>query len=292
VMALQRRGTCTSPLRGPPVEHATARNYLNRARAKHLPLSSRPMVRKGRDWVAIALATAGVLAALSLAGIFIVYLVDTIGGDDSSSSAQTSGTTSPTGGTAPTTPRPGASAPGAGASAPGAGGAGGAGAGNAAGGGQGAASAGGQRSNLIPDNQQYETFTSRSQRYSISYPKGWEEAGEDERKRWVFRLDGLNVFMARGPKPTVDDVRVQLGRQDFRIVVPPKEVKLNGRPVIKATLSERREKPGGGRALILIDTYRMANKGRTATVNISCPQGVYKPNKDAFTKMAESFRWL
>jgi hypothetical protein len=35
-----------------------------------------------RDLVVISLAVAGVVGAISLAGIFIVYLVDTIGGEE------------------------------------------------------------------------------------------------------------------------------------------------------------------------------------------------------------------
>jgi hypothetical protein len=250
------------------------------------------MVRKGRDWVAIALATAGVLAALSLAGIFIVYLVDTIGGDDSSSSTQTAGTSSPTGGTAATTPRPGASAPGAGASAPGAGGAGagGAGADNAGGGG---AQGGARRANRIPDNQQYKTFRSSSAGYTILYPEGWDESGSSKNKSWTFRLDFEHVIVGRGPKPTVERTRTALGNQKkFKVVSPPKEVRLNGKPAIKTTVLQIRKREGLGAARIYIDQYRMEDKGRTAAIDIGCPAGVYKPNEDAFGKIIESFRWL
>ena len=38
-----------------------------------------------RDTISLVMVVAGVIGALSLAGIFVVYLVDTIGGDGSSS---------------------------------------------------------------------------------------------------------------------------------------------------------------------------------------------------------------
>ena len=66
--------------------------------------------------VATALAVAGVVGALSLAGIFIVYLVDTIGGDDSNDPTQvqprTTGATGATGVPDGTSGPTGAPAPG------------------------------------------------------------------------------------------------------------------------------------------------------------------------------------
>jgi hypothetical protein len=244
------------------------------------------MIRGRRDYVAIALATAGVLAAISLAGIFIVYLIDTIGGDDKPTSAEVVGTTALTSPTTPGLTSPtGPSSPSPGTSAPGAGGAGG------AGGSGGAAGNQQSRANLIPDNQQYDTFKGGD--WSILYPKGWDAKEFSKVNHvWSHGLDRLTVLNGRGPKPTVASVGVQVGRlKNARVVTPPKEVKVNGKPAIKTTLSEQLKRPGQPTARIYTDDYRMQEKGRTAIITLRCPGGVYKDNQDAFTKMVESFRW-
>jgi len=232
------------------------------------------MFRGDRDYVAIALATAGVLAALSLAGIFIVYLVDTIGGDDKPANAQVAGATiQTTPAPAPTVPSPGASAPTSPAPP------------------TDAARAGQKRQNRIPDDQQYETFTSSSAGWSISHPKGWSERGSDENRTWTFGLDGLHVVVGRGQRPTVGLLRDFIAKQKkLKIVSPPQKVEVNGQPAIKATVQQRRRQPDGRKARIYIDQYRMELKGRTIAIDISCPFGVYKPNSDDFKRMVDSFR--
>jgi hypothetical protein len=251
-------------------------------------------MRGRRDYVAIALATAGVLAAVSLAGIFVVYLIDTINGDDTTTT-QVAGATSPTspGPTAATgaSPGTGASPPDGGAT-PGGAAAGGAG-GGGAGGGAGGAGGGGRRANRIPDNQQYETFTARSAGYSISRPKGWTDSGSNKDKSFNFRLDFLHVVSSKGGKPTVESLRNYIKTQkQLKIVSPPQEVKVDGQDAIKATVLERRKREGLATASIFIDQYRMAKGNRVVAVDLGCPAGVYEDNSDDFRRMIESFRFL
>jgi hypothetical protein len=255
------------------------------------------MIRGRRDYVAIALATAGVLAAISLAGIFIVYLVDTIGGDDKPATAQVSGTTAPTspsspGATSPTGPSS-PTAPRSGTTNPAGGGGAGGGAAGSAGGGAGAQSNNKPgRVNLIPDNQQYDTYKNRSPKYSISYPKGWQaNVFSTANRNWTHALDSLTVITGSAPAPTVASVRTQVAKlKGVRVVIPPKEVQVNGKPAIKTTMTQVR-KLEQGQARLVIDDYRMGDKGQIVTITVRCPQGVYKPNKDDFQRMVDSFRW-
>ena len=71
----------------------------------------------------------------------------------------------------------------------------------------------------------------------------------------------------------------------------PKQVKVNGKPVVKSTYStESAPNPvTGKRVTLVVDRYQLPANGKKATVDLGTPKGV--DNVDAYRLMIESFRW-
>ncbi len=240
------------------------------------------MNRGRRDIIVITLAVAGVIGALSLAGIFIVYLVDTIGGDDSTS-AKPAGTTGPPGLVVP--PVTGATGPsgpaenpqGTNGEQPPADGSGGA----------------NPKLNRIPDNQVYETYRNSGGGYSILYPKGWNKEEDGDGVTFSVGLNSEHVGVANGPAPTTKSVREAIAaNKKLVIVTPPRMINLNGQRVVKSTvrvLGVRRESGAVVRAFI--DRYDFGRGRKIAVLELSTTGAVRTPNADDFNKIAQSFRW-
>src|SRR5437870_4825745 len=138
------------------------------------------------------LAVAGVLGAISLAGIFVVYLVNTIGDNNdgqTTAAVATPGATGATGGTGAASANGAAgSSPPAAATPPAAAGKTGATPPAAAGG-----TPPGPGLNVIPRNQVFTTFTNRSAGYSILYPKGWVKKGVTTDLQFVHNNDFIRI---------------------------------------------------------------------------------------------------
>jgi hypothetical protein len=237
--------------------------------------------------VATALAVAGVVGALSLAGIFIVYLIDTIGGDDSSKPAQVQPNT--TGATAPALPdgASGASGPtgsaGSGAS-PGA---------KAPGALPQGATGNNPKLNRIPDNQQFENFKNSSAGYSIDFPKGWTTNGRGNDVTWSFGKNSERVVMARAaaqkPRQIQADFR---NNKQVRVVLNPRYVSLGALRPIRVTFQQLGAKNDQGDPIkIFVDEYKFYRGGKIATLDLVTTGAVRRDNANEFDRIARSFRW-
>ena len=241
-----------------------------------------------RDTISLVMVVAGVIGALSLAGIFVVYLVDTIGGDGSSSGSTPargttlqSGTSGPTGSsdgaaTPSKTPAPSSSKGSSPTPAP-------------------APAAGSNpRINRIPDNQVYTTFTNKSAGYSILTPKGWTKGGSGTGIEFRFGLDNERIDIAQGQLLTPVVVgRILAANSNIRVLKQPRFVKVGAGQAIKATFRQLGVVGGVGKpANLIVDQYRLSKKGKVATIALGGPKGVLKYNADDFRKIIASFRWL
>jgi hypothetical protein len=245
-----------------------------------------------RDLVVIMLAVAGLVGAISLAGIFVVYLVDTIG-DDGSKSTQNAGAT---GATAPGvassgdgTPAPGAPTPAAPSGTP-------AKPGNAGTQPKGKPGAG-PGLNVIPKDQKFATYRNASVGYSILYPKGWNKSGNDKDVHFVHNNNFLRISVTRGKPPNVADVRRNL-RRNKAVTLPggsgnPGVVNIKGQRVVKDTLIQKAvlQRTPQGPIRSVVDQYRFAKGGKVAVVDLGTTTRVRPRNADDFRKIAESFRF-
>jgi hypothetical protein len=236
-----------------------------------------------RDIVVIVLAVAGLLGAISLAGIFVVYLIDTVGGNDSSGPAiavrpttpTVAAPTGPSGTTGPTATKPGSPSP-----APT------------------SPQASPSRPNRIPNNQLYVPFRNRAAGYSILSPKGWTKTGTNKDISFSFERNFVHVIIANGVSPTVSGLReVVAGNKQLEIVNAPRAIRLNGAPAVKATVHQLGvTQPNGHPVRVLIDQYRFSKSqrgtGPVCAIDFGTAGAVYKANADDFQKVLRSFRWL
>jgi hypothetical protein len=228
--------------------------------------------------VATALAVAGVVGALSLAGIFIVYLIDTIGGDDSNDSTQvrpsgSTGSTSPslpdggTGQTGPTGPTPEA---------------------------PGGATGFNPKLNKIPDDQQYASFNNASGGYSVEYPKGWSAKGKGDDVTWESGKNSERVVVASTQKQSVRDVKRALrNNKAAKILLDPRTVSLGSTRPVKSVFQQVGATNEQGAAIkIIVDQYRFYRGGKVATLDLVTTGAVRRDNLDDWDRIARSFRWL
>jgi len=237
------------------------------------------MNREGRDWIAIALAAAGVVGAISLAGIFVVYLIDSLGDDDSPKPAATAklnrATTGPTAATGPSVAD---GTDGSSKSSTGKAG--------ATGGKTGSSPA---EQNKIPDDQRYTTYTSRSAGFSILVPKGWKE---NVRGKLIGFSSGANYVListGKGPAPTAKSARRQLAKnkKKFKIVDAPRETTVGGNAAVVDKVRDISRKES-----FLLDQYRLGKDKKIVVLNLGTPGTVSKDNADDYRRIANSFRWL
>jgi hypothetical protein len=234
------------------------------------------MKRQGRDWLGVALAAAGVVGAISLAGIFIVYLVDSIGGDDNSkpASTQVGVRTGPTAATGPTGANAGTGTTGSSNSKKSAGKA------KAGATGQTGAAA------KIPDGQRYETFTNRTAGYSILVPKGWKKRTKGKLTTFGHAPNFLIISSAKGRPPTVKTTSAIIAKNKKLVIVEaPREATVGGNAaVIDRVRNTERD--------VLIDQYHFGKSKKVAAINLGTPEKVASDNADDFRRIANSFRWL
>lgn len=235
--------------------------------------------------VATVLAVAGVVGALSLAGIFIVYLIDSIGGDDSSTPAQQQ--TSPTGTTAPPLADGASGSSGAAGAktAPGA----------PAQGAKAPAGATGvnPKLNRIPDNQQYESFKNSSEGYTIDFPKGWNATGKGGDVTWAMGKNSERVVMAKTPPQKPKDIRAAFrNNAAARVVLSPRYVSLGGTRAIKLTFQQVGAKDEKGNPIkLFVDEYKYYRGGKVATLDLVTTGAVRRDNLDDWDRISRSFRW-
>jgi len=227
---------------------------------------------KGRDWLGIALATAGVVGAISLAGIFIVYLVDSLGDDDGSKPATATQAvrTGPTGTTGLT------------------GGRGSTGPGSKSSGASGSTGAAKKKENpaKIPDGQRYETYTNRSDGYSILMPKGWTKKTNAKLVGFSKRPNFMLIAARKGKPPTTKSVNAVIGKNKaLTIVEPPRTENIGGTAgVVDRVRNTKRN--------IVLFQYHFGKSKKTVAINLGTPDAVADDNADDFRRIASSFRWL
>jgi hypothetical protein len=244
------------------------------------------------------LAVAGVLGAISLAGIFIVYLVNTIGDNNNGQTTAAVATPSATGATGtsgtsgaagvngaagstpPATATPPAAAGKPGATSP-------------------AIPAATVPLNVIPNNQVFTTFTNRTRGYSILYPKGWTSKGADNDVQFTHNNDFERIVAVNAPVPSIQAVRNVLRvNKAVRLAKGrgnPGRTTINGAPVIRATLIGRTpigKLPDGTPIRLVIDQYKFFHKGKAVTINMATPDRVRPRNAGDYRKIIQSFKWL
>ena len=148
----------------------------------------------------------------------------------------------------------------------------------------------------IPDNQVFLVFHDRAAGYSIKYPEGWTQVGSSKNVRFKDKNNVVHIVVVPGSHATPKSASVELtalkaSSPSLKVVSVPKQVKVNGKPVVKSTYStESAPNPvTGKRVTLVVDRYQLAANGKKATVDLGTPKGV--DNVDAYRLMIESFRW-
>jgi hypothetical protein len=148
----------------------------------------------------------------------------------------------------------------------------------------------------IPDNQVFLVFHNRAAGYSIKYPEGWTQVGSSENVRFKDKNNVVHIVVVPGSHATPRSASAELtalkaSSPSLKVVSVPKQVKVNGKPVVKSTYStESAPNPETGkRVTLVVDRYELAANGKKATVDLGTPRGV--DNVDAYRLMIESFRW-
>jgi hypothetical protein len=148
----------------------------------------------------------------------------------------------------------------------------------------------------IPDNQVFLVFHDRAAGYSIKYPEGWTQVGSGENVRFKDKNNVVHIVVVPGSQATPKSASAELtalkaSSPSLKVVSVPKQVKVNGKPVVKSTYStESAPNPvTGKRVTLVVDRYQLAANGKKATVDLGTPKGV--DNVDAYRLMIESFRW-
>ena len=87
--------------------------------------------------------------------------------------------------------------------------------------------------------------------------------------------------------------RILAANSNIRVLKQPRFVKVGAGQAIKATFRQLGVVGGVGKpANLIVDQYRLAKKGKVATIALGTPKGVLKYNADDFRKIIASFRWL
>jgi hypothetical protein len=238
----------------------------------------RLMPRVRLDIATTVLAISGVVAALALVGIFIVYLTDNRDSPISNTSATTAaqGTTGTTaqqpGGSTSTAKAPAAKTP-AGKTTTGTAPAG-------------TAPVGKTPSDQIPANQALVTYRNRSGGYSFKYPQGWSSQPLKIPNAVGFGsgANSVHAYFYKGPPATVANVVKTLKSNASLKVGPGAQVTLNGAPVVKTFYTV----PTAGDAEITF-RYAFSDAGKRVDMDLASPKAV---NKDVYKRIARSFRWL
>jgi hypothetical protein len=254
------------------------------------------MPRVRLDIATAVLAVSGVVGALALVGIFIVYLTDDRGSPASNAPATTAapattGVTTQQG--KPATKAPATQGP-TGKAAAGNAAAGNAAAGNAAAGNAAAGNAAGAKTPAapnakIPANQVFVSYRNRPGGYSFRYPKGWAaQSAPRKDAAFGFAGDAVRVFLNSGRPATPTGVLKQLnvGLDGNGHAGPARRVVLNGASVIRLHYTRS---VGGGKFLIIL-RFVFSKGGKQAIMDLTSAPGV--TNVPAYQKMARSFRWL
>jgi hypothetical protein len=240
------------------------------------------MERERRDWIAIVLAAAGVVGAISLAGIFIVYLIDTIGDDGNSKTSTANAIRAKPGpkfGGSTGSQEDGKSSSATGKQSGGT---------SAKGGASGATGPAGAAKNKIPDGQKYTTFTNRAGGYSILVPEGWTKQEAGNAVRFSLGPNFVTINAGKGPRPTVKSVSAKLGAsKNLKVIEKPRNVTVGGHQAIVTTLDGTRSK----NPLRLIQ-YKFGKRKKVIAVLLATPGKVAKDNADDYRRIASSFRWL
>jgi hypothetical protein len=233
------------------------------------------MKRTGRDWLGIALATAGVVGAISLAGIFVVYLVDSLSDDDGSKPATATRLGASTGPTAAT----GLTSGGKGATGSSS---------KSSGAKSGSTGAATKTENpaRIPDGQRYETYTNRTAGYSILVPKGWKKKANAKLVGFSHRPNFILIAARKGKPPTTKSVSTVIGKNKaLTIIDPPRTETVAGSTAVVDRVRNTKRK-------IVLFQYHFGKNKKIAAINLGTPETVYKDNADDFRRIASSFRWL
>jgi hypothetical protein len=226
---------------------------------------------KGRDWLGIALATAGVVGAVSLAGIFIVYLVDSLSDDDGSTPTTTQAVrTGPTAATGLTGAKgsTGSTSKSSGAS--------------------GSTGAKKKKENpaKIPDGQRYETYTNRSAGYSILVPKGWKKKTNSKLVGFSRSPNFILIAARKGKAPTTKSVSKVIGKNKaLTIIDPPRTETVAGSTAVVDRVRNTKRK-------LVLFQYHFGKSKKIVAINLGSPEDVSEDNADDFRRIASSFRWL
>jgi hypothetical protein len=234
------------------------------------------MPRVRLDVATTVLAISGVVAALALVGIFIVYLTDNRDSPVSNTSATTvaQGTTGATaqqpGGSTSTAKAPAAKTP-AGKTTTGTAPAG-------------KAPTVNTPSGQIPANQALVTYRDRSGGYSFKYPQGWTSQPQNIRNAVGFGsgANSIHVYFYKGPAATVASVVKTLKGIATGRVGAGALVTLNGAPVVKTFYTTAGDPEVTFR-------YAFSDAGKRVDMDLASPKAV---NKDVYKRIARSFRWL
>ncbi len=259
---------------------------------------------KRPDRTAVALAVAGVLSAFSLAGIFIVYLVNTVGGDDNPPATVSDAAAGPTGAPSAGVTPSGQSSQSSDAGAQSKGATPATTNNSPAPTNDSPAPVGAKKEDSgdrIPDNQQYVRYTNRSARYSILYPKGWKPSGPTKGITIQGGASFIHLQIATGPPPTVGGVRKEIrGNPNATLLGGrgnPGRVSLPVGPAIRVRFTSPGGQDASGKTVELrIDAYRFSDgkgpKARFAGINLATPSPAYRDNANDLVKIINSFRWL
>jgi uncharacterized protein YceK len=141
----------------------------------------------------------------------------------------------------------------------------------------------------IPDNQVFLVFKNAQAGYSLKYPEGWAQSGNDNKVTIRDKNNIVRIDVQPAPLPSFAKIDSDLA--GTQIVGGPTKVTISGQPAIKVTYStESAPNPvTGKRVTLVVDRYYLPHGSKVAIVDLGTAKGV--DNVDAYRLMIESFRW-
>ena len=140
----------------------------------------------------------------------------------------------------------------------------------------------------IPDTQVFLRYQGSS--FSLEYPEGWQQTAASTSVVFQDKDNRVSATIKGVPAPPLAKVASDLPA-GAHVTSPATETRLPSGTAVKISFQVQGQPDPvtGKRPTLAEDRYYIPGSGRHAVLELASPVGV--DNVDAYTRIAESFRW-